>query len=122
MQCTDLDAFVWHITGADDVVVVFLEPFIRKLRTALQESGLGDQDKNISEKLDDLIKLRTPVVVKGKEVKVGDSFAVQVLREYKAMDKQNSASRILIRVFAGDIKPPEDPGAAAAPPVPAPQA
>ncbi|MGH8747535.1 MAG: hypothetical protein ACREU5_00325, partial [Burkholderiales bacterium] len=123
MQCTDVDALVWRITGADDAAIVFLERFITRLRTALQDSTLGDQDKKISEKLDDLINLRAPLVVKGKEVQVGDSFGVVLLREYKAMEKHNSGARILIRVFAGEIRPPKDAaGPVAAAPAARPQA
>jgi hypothetical protein len=101
MECHDTDACVWRITGKEEGegAVVFLETFVRRLREALNSSTLKANDKDLSAKLEELIKLREPLdIKKGKEVQVG-SFGVTLLVKYEALTKHTAQSPILIRLF-----------------------
>src|SRR5581483_1913721 len=46
-ECGDTDPLVWRITGKDEnpPAIVFMEPFIEKLRTALKEKSAKPENK-----------------------------------------------------------------------------
>jgi len=106
MEFRDTEAFAWRITGKaeGEGAVVFLETFVNRLRDALNASTLKEKDKHLAEKLEELIKLREPVVVKGKEMQVG-SFGVTLLDKYEVLTRHTAQSPILIRLFPGHTIP-----------------
>lgn len=107
MECDDTDACVWRITGKEEGegAVVFLETFVKRLREALTSSTLKANDRDLSAKLEDLIRLREPLdIKKGKEVQVG-SFGVTLLVKHEALTKHTAQSPILIRLFSSHTGP-----------------